>query len=1151
MISSQSLLGGCMTSKSFQVRTIVIMTLVLATAFVMLEPAALSQQVTAVITGRVVDPSGAVMPGAKVIAKSVERGTEYTTETNAEGLYKLPLLPIGTYDLRVEMTGFQTAVRSGVVLELNQTARIDFEMKIGEVTQTVEVTEATPVLNTDTMQVGTIIDSQVNVSLPLATRNYIQLTLLSPGATHPSPNWFTGAMQGGFGSGRPYVNGNREQSNNFLLDGLDNNQVSDNLVGYQPAPDAIAEFNMITNNAPADFGNFQGGIISATIKSGTNELHGTVYEFLRNDVLNANTWENNWQGSPKGKVRWNQFGVAAGGPIIKNRVFLFGDYAGRRINFPASTSTLSVFTAKERVGDFSELCQTGFTNGICNPATAGSGLRSIQLYDPLQANYVNGQRVPFLNNQIPLSRMDIVAQNLFSNGALYPSPINGDIQNNQVNTSVNDIVADQYDLKTDANLTDMDKLSGRFSWSRQNSPVTNTFPLFFGSFSYNPIWSAVTDWTHTFSPHIVNDFRMGVNYVSTHSGGTDNGLGNVADELGIQGVNTRTPGLNAMNFSGGFISNFGSANIGTQQLFPSTVIQFTDSLMVMKGTHTLHFGFQFMRERINPFYAGNYGRTGQINYDGRWTAGPSPNAVSGSGSGSPEADFFLGLPYDVQRGVDTGTWGQRSSVISGWVADEWRTTPTLTLNYGLRYETHTPWVEVYNRQTNFAPFTGEVEAAGQSTYYTNSRALYNNYNWGLGDVQPRFGFAWNPKWMNSTFVIRGAYTISSYLEGTGTNLRLTINPPYTTEYNNDYSSLTYPLSTTEQGMTVLQSTDPYQNATLRLWDPDVKPAIVQQWSLIVEKQFGQETTLTAGYIGQHGTHLMVPMPYFQRQLLGVGADGTPITAPSPYLAGNPALANISQISGTESNGNQRYDALQVTLRKRYSQGLQYQVAYTFSKCMSDSLGYYGSWSSQTSSQSAYFQNLYDRAAEWGPCFFDQKNNLTGYVVYQLPIGKGKSIGSDWHPVARGILGNWEVSGILTLRGGFASTISGPDASGTHSRGPRGNCIGPVNIYGIGTNSDLGGFQYFDPSAFTTAAPGTFGTCGVGTFYGPGMTSFDLGVFKDFLFTERYRIQFRSEFINFTNTPIFNAPDTYASPTMGRITSTQGARQIQFALKFLF
>ena len=292
------------------------------------------------------------------------------------------------------------------------------------------------------------------------------------------------------------------------------------------------------------------------------------------------------------------------------------------------------------------------------------------------------------------------------------------------------------------------------------------------------------------------------------------------------------------------------------------------------------------------------------------------------------------------------------------------------------------------------------------------------------------------------------------------------------------------------------------------------------------------------------------MPYFQRQLLGLDSSGMPITAPSPYLSGNPALATISQISGTESNGTQKYNALQATLRKRYSQSLQYQVAYTYSKCMTDSLGYYGV-GGQVSTNSAYWQNLYNSKAEWGPCFFDVKHTLTSYAVYELPIGKGKAVGNDWSPVVRSIAGNWSVSGILTLRGGFPSTISGPDSTGTNSRGMRGDCNGPVNIYGLSTNSSLGGLQYFDPSAFSPAAPGQFGTCGNGTLYGPGLRNVDLGLQKNFLLTERYRFEFRSEFINLTNTPTFNAPDTGVGPNMGRITSTQGARQVQFALKFYF
>src|SRR5438094_7850284 len=292
------------------------LTLLCVTAVLLASPGvSWSQQVTAAITGRVIDPSGAAVPGASVTAKDTQRGTAWPTVTNSEGFYNLPRVPVGTYEIRVELAGFKTAVHPAVVLELNQTARVDFEMKLGEVSETVEVTSAPPLLNTDTMQVGTIIDSKVNEALPLASRSYIQLTLLAPGTTNPDPSSMKNPLTTGQG-GRPYVNGNREQANNFMLDGVDNNHVSDNLVGYTPSPDAIQEFNMITNNAPADFGNFQGGIVNATIKSGTNQFHGTAFEFFRNDVLNANNWANNWSvpHPQRGKMRWNMFGGTIGGP---------------------------------------------------------------------------------------------------------------------------------------------------------------------------------------------------------------------------------------------------------------------------------------------------------------------------------------------------------------------------------------------------------------------------------------------------------------------------------------------------------------------------------------------------------------------------------------------------------------------------------------------------------------------------------------------------------------------------------------------------------------------------------------------------------------------------------------------------------------------
>jgi len=314
---------------------------------------ALAQEVTATISGTITDQSGAAISGATVTATSVERGQKYTATTNDTGLYRIPQLPVGNYDLRVEKTGFQTALMPAFTLVLNQVARIDVEMKVGQVSQTVEVTGAAPILKTETTQVDTIIDAQTNDALPLATRNYVELTLLSPGALHPDPSAFNNGDNVNSGA-RPFINGNREQSNNFLLDGMDNNQVSDNLLGYTPAPDAIQEFNLISNNAPAEFGNFMGGIVSATIKSGTNSFHGDIWEYFRNDKLNANQWENKINPTnpalARAPLRWNMFGGTLGGPVIKNKLFFFVDYQGQRFDHPPAASYLSVYTPAEQQG---------------------------------------------------------------------------------------------------------------------------------------------------------------------------------------------------------------------------------------------------------------------------------------------------------------------------------------------------------------------------------------------------------------------------------------------------------------------------------------------------------------------------------------------------------------------------------------------------------------------------------------------------------------------------------------------------------------------------------------------------------------------------------------------------------------------------------
>ncbi len=1113
------------------------------------------QDVTAAITGTVSDPSGAPIVGATVTAKETDRGTVWTGQTNEAGIYSLLRIPIGKYELKAEMKGFKTAVVPPFTLDLNQTARIDFKMAMGQVTETIEVTSAAPLLQADSAAVSTIIDAATNEALPLATRNYVQLTLLSPGAVTPNPSSFNSGDNVGQG-GRPFINGNREQSNNFLLDGLDNNQVSDNLLGYTPAPDAIQEFNLITQNASGEFGNFQGGIVSVSLKSGTNQFHGDVWEFFRNDKLNANSWGNNiTKGGTfvpgatnrdgtllRNKLRWNMFGGTVGGPVFKNKLFFFFDYQGQRFDHPSSSSFFNVFTAKERTGDFSELLAQGVVlYDPCNPGTGVPGT-------PCTAA---ATRTAFTGNQIPLNRIDPVAQALF-NSALYPAPIAGTgLVNNAVNTTYNNFNSNQYDVKIDENISSKDRLYGRYSHALQKNPTFNSFKLFGSGFSEAPIYSGVVNWTHTFTQNLLNEARLGVNYVKLHNGSTfDSSLGNLGETLGIAGSNpSGIKGLLGLNFAGGFVSGIGSSEV--TQRFPSTVIQFSDGVLITHGRHVLHVGGEVWRDRINIFYSGNSGSLGNINFLNAFT---SSFQTSGTG-GAPEADFFLGLPQTVDRGIPGGGWGQRSTIFAGYVQDDWRVTNSLTLNVGMRYEAHTPWVEQNDKQTNYGLFSGAIELAGKNG---NSRALYKG-QYGGRDFQPRLGFAWTPGILDRKTVIRGAFTVSSYLEGTGTNLRLTLNPPWTpAEIITHYNNVALPASTTDQGIVGAVAGDPYAGANLRVWEPNFQPSIARQWNFSIQHELSNSTSLQVGYVGQYANHLAQPMWLIQNIL---NANGT--VSPGPYLAGNPTLkSDIGAISGTFANAWMGYNALQAVLQKRMSGGLQGQVAYTYSKCMTNSGGYYGTWgATQASPGMPYWQNVYDGKTEKGPCFYDETHNLTSYVLYQLPFGRGKKFGSGMNKAANAVAGGWEVDGILTMHTGFAMTVNNwGDPSGTGGWVSRANCSSAISYPKTVVPATLGGgIQWFSPSAFTSPNPlgltPSFGNCSNGNVRGPGLKNFDMGIKKDFSLGETRKLEFRSEFLNLTNTKILNVPTVFAdfSPAtgLGRINSAQGERQVQLALKLFF
>ena len=1139
-------------------------------------PAAWGQEVTATITGTVTDASGAAIVGATVTAKSAERGTVFKDVSNDAGIYRISQLPVGSYDLRVEKDGFQAAKYPTFTLVLNQIARVDVQLTVGAVSQTVEVTGSAPILKTEATLVDTIIDSKTNDELPLATRNYVELTLLSPGSVHPDPSSFNNGDNVNAG-GRPFINGNREQANNFLLDGMDNNEVSDNLLGYTPAPDAIEEFNLITNNAPAEFGNFMGGIVSVTLKSGTNAFHGDVWEFFRNDVLNANQWENkinpNAAEIPRAPLRWNMFGGTVGGPVLKNKLFFFVDYQGQRFDHPPAGSFISVFTPAEQQGNFGALLTAATPIQLYNPCQGTTGQNGT-------ACVAATTRQPFAGNIIPASMISPVASALFAS-SLYPTAINNNLTNNAIQEKGNAFNSDQGDFRLDYRLSSKDLISGRFTRAMQTDPSTNSQPLLGNGVVTAPIWSFVADWTHTISNNLVNDARFGWNHIILNTGTTwDPAVGTFGQTIGIPNSNPGSLiGLLGLDFGGGTPTSPGNGtltNIGNSmvtQSFNSKVWQVDDSLTWVRGRHSFKFGGEYMWDGITVFYSGNSGELGGMTFGPNFTASADVSPAKNTGEGM--ADFFLGLPTAFGRGLTSGTWQQTSNVFSFFGQDTWRLSDRLTLTLGLRYEAHTPWVEANNQQSNFNPVTGQVEIAGQGGA---GQALYNG-TYGGKDFQPRLGFAWTPGRFGGHTVVRGAFTISDYLEGTGTNLRLPLNPPFDGgaaaggEFQTQYLLQPLPSTTASDGIIApppaglsCPNLTCFNGAVLRMWDQNVQPAIDDQWNLTVQQQFNPKTTLQVGYIGQTAYHLMVPFYYGQAVAEAASSCGKPpCTSPSPFFAngeGPALLAAINTsggtVSGTQSNGRMMYNGLQAVLHQSEGHGLEYQVSYTYAKCMSNNTGYYGTWSAARASSTAspYWQNIYDPGAEWAPCYYDETHNLTAYAVYELPFGKGKQFGADMGKAADAVVGGWTVSPILTLHTGFPLALynNGTDQTGTASRGLRPDCNGTNTVWGRrdATMAQGGGFAWFDPSNYANAAG--FGTCGpqLGGLRGPGFYNWDLSLQKNFQLTERFRLQFRSDFLNAFNRVNLAVPNTTVqTSTTGVIQASQPARNIQFALKLYF
>ena len=1203
---------------------------------------AYAQEVTASIVGTVTDSSGAPITGADVTATDTDRGTVWTVKTNDQGAYNLLRLPIGNYTVKVTASGFQTANRSQFSLSLNQTARIDVQMKVGQVSESVEVQGAAPVLQTESTEVSTLISANAVTSVPMAGRNYLQLGLLAPGTTTNNPQGIN-EPHNLDGNGRPFINGNREQANQYFLDGILNSEDKNNETSFMPNIDAIGDFNLITQNASAEFGNYEGGVISVSTKSGTNHFHGTIYEFWRNDKLDANLPSNGWTKGVvnqentlghaadgtilKPEFRYNQFGATIGGPIFKDKLFFFADYQGLRDLNAGATGAL-LLTQRMRGGDFGQLC-TDLGGTFTGAGGACSGGTGIQLKDPGPGG-TTGNIIP--NNDLaayitsganPNLQEGALMSNLLSSfGKYYPLPqVNSIAADNYFYNSGTSINTDQGDVRIDYNISEKDRLFGRYSQGHLRNPSFSGC-LFCAAGSSlgadQPMKNAVVNWTHTFGANLLNEARLGFNAVQFNQNVTQTAfLGNVGEQLGIANANFQAAGLLLIGPiptpAGGEDADLGNGNLF--QIFHTTQGQFNDNVSIINGHHAIKTGFQYVRQRQDYQYAGNNGGLGNI--------------PIGAQSGAGLSDLWLGLASG--GGVrDTYLEGatlfkHRGNILAGYLQDDWRVTNTLTLNLGLRFEDHTPLRETQNRMVNFGLYTGTIYTPDgrDGTAKFSNPGLYNNYLGG-GDWEPRFGFAWSPTVLGGKTVIRGGYGISAFTEGQGTNEQLTMNPPLgISAMGNAGGTIAagYPSASTLQSNCATVNITCYAGQRIRITDQNFKPAMTQQWNFTIQHQFSNSVTAQIGYVGQHGTHLLNFEDIAQRVGLNaagkVAKPGELIVAQraGPYLGGGNVPCSMASLStcgasgslyqadqggalagANMANASQRYDALQAVLMKRMGNGLEGQVAYTYSKCLSNSPGYFGTgWGSTGATSSGGQpgpQNIYDPRSDWGPCFFNQKHVLASYANYTIPIGRGKQFGKDMSPALNAVLGDWEISAIvsahsgnsLTLNafGGWGSGFAG-DSSGTNGIGPatlseRPNCAGPVHIQnkfvpatpGTATGGGTAAYiQWIDPTGISNPLPGYFGTCSVGNVAGPSFFNADLGLHKDFHITEGKTLQFRFEAMNAFNHPVwtfsggpaggsFDPPangtigtpnDT--NPTFGHITGSQSARTVQLGLKFIY
>lgn len=1110
-----------------------------------------AQTFTGRILGTVTDPAGAVIPSATVRITNLGTNHAAVVSTNEVGNYAASNLERGEYQIEITAPGFKKSVQRGIALEIQQQARVDVSLEVGDITQSVEVAAVTPVLETADSTLGKVVDNRRILALPLNSRNVYSLLFLNPGVTGNVDSFYST----GYG-----INGARNSQLDVMVDGVSTAHPTVN--GFSgnstfPPVDAVAEFKVMGANYTAEFGRSNGGIVNVVYKSGSNDFRGSVFEFLRNSKLDANDFFNNRLGRKLGSFKRSQFGGQASGPILKNRTFFLAGYEGlRQRTFDSTTTTVP--TQLQRNGDFSR--------------TFVGGGELIRIFNPYSTR--GTARDPFPGNLIPQSMMDPVARNVLR---YYPAPnIAGDPvteTNNYYNAGPRRLDQNQVDTRVDQYLTDSQRLFVRFSWRDNINPPPALFPDDIAIAEGRVVEgvrqpSASIDYSNTLSPVTILTARVGLSRsLYLHD---NQGLGFKPSSLGLPAAMDSVVDRHMFPRFGA--SGYVSLGGGDHRKSSFNTYTALANLTRNTGNHTLKYGWEGRVIRVNVWEAR---AAGTFNFDAGFTQGPDANRASRT-AGNSLASLLLGT--GTSGNVLIRNWKNvaSQSLYHAWyLQDDWRITKRLTLNLGVRYDIDFPRTERYNRMNWFdpaasSPLSGRVagfpELRGGVRFVGVDGNPRTQFRRDLNNLAPRIGLAYQ---VDSKTVVRAGY--GHFFGPSRQAAQGTVGPfGFRVEY--------LWVTTVDGGLTPFNTLkNPYPEgfrdvpgpadglltqagSTLQAFLQDSPSPWNIMWNFTVQRELPGGWLLETAYVGNRGLYLqrssesgmdinqldprhmalgaqlnqLMDNPFFG--VVNNGVHLSPRISRAQLLRPYPQFTTVVPLH--DAGSNSIYHAWQNTMKRRFSGGFQLEGSYTWSKMLDTGNSH---------------QNTYDVAASRALADIDIAHRFVMSYIYELPFGRGRRFGTNAAGAVNWLLGGWQVNGITTFQTGTPLSLSATNTAGLFNPKTRPNNSGRSGKLSGPVHERLG--RYLDTSVYTQPAPFTFGNLGerLPDIRNDGMRNFDLSVFKEFAVAEKIRAQFRAEFLNAFNTPRFGGPNTsVVAAAFGVITSQSNApRQTQFGLKFLW